>query len=245
MDNSSRTDPAAGGGGDDLRPMRREPLRLWDWFLPFFAMLAVLAAVYLLSGKGSTTAHLVFLFGYLSIACTFLPLPSAWLVILAAAPEAGGGFGLPPLLVATVGAIGTAIGNMHDYYLLTFLYKYEGVDRVRRTRWYGRVADWYNRAPFGTLAAGSFLPIPIDFVRLLAISEGYSRLRFVLGSLVGRWPRYFLFALMAREFNLTWQWVLGIAGATVALGMWRGLPPLVRKLQDRRRGRGNARETPE
>jgi len=244
MDNSSPTEPARGESGD-LRPMRREPLSLWEWFLPFFAMLAVLAIVYAVSGKGTTTAHLVLLFGYLSVACTFLPLPTAWLVILAAAPEAGGGFGLPPLVVATVGALGTAIGNMHDYYLLTFLYKYEGVDRVRRTRWYLRVAGWYNRAPFGTLAAGSFLPIPIDFVRLLAISEGYSRLRFVLGSLVGRWPRYFLFAMLAKEFNLTWQWVLGIAGATVALGLWRGFPPLVRKLQDRWRGRKTPKETTE
>jgi len=244
MDNSSRRDPAA-GEGEDFRPLRREPLRLWEWFLPFCAMLVVLAVVYATSGKGSTTAHLVFLFGYLSMACTFLPLPTAWLVILAAAPAAGGGFGLPPLLVATVGALGTAVGNMHDYYLLTFLYKYEGVDRVRRTRWYARVADGYNRAPFGTLAAASFLPIPIDFVRLLAISEGYSRLGFVLGSLVGRWPRYFLFAILAKEFNLTWQWVVGIAGATVVLGLWRGLPPLVRKMQDRRRGRKASKETSE
>lgn len=244
MDNSSPTESARGESGD-LRPMRREPLRLWEWFLPFFAMLAVLAIVYAVSGKRTTTAHLVLLFGYLSMACTFLPLPTAWLVILAAAPEAGGGFGLPPVLVATVGALGTAVGNMHDYYLLTFLYKYEGIDRVRRTRWYLRVADWYNRAPFGTLAAGSFLPIPIDFVRLLAISEGYSRLKFVAGSLVGRWPRYFLFAMLAKEFNLTWQWVLGIAGATVALGLWRGLPPLVRKLYDRWRDRRTPKETTE
>jgi membrane protein YqaA with SNARE-associated domain len=244
MANSSRPDPAP-GDPQDLRPIAREPLSLWAWFLPFFAMLAVLVAVYLISGKGSTTAHVVFLFGYLSVACTCLPLPTAWLAILAAAPEAGGGFGLHPLVVATVGALGTAIGNMHDYYLLTFLYKYEGVDRIRRTRWYLRVAGWYNRAPFGTLAAGSFLPIPIDFVRLLAISEGYSRLKFALGSLVGRWPRYLMFAVMAREFNLTWQWVLGIAGATVVLGMWRGLPPLVRKMHARRRAQQASEEKSE
>ena len=244
MVNSSRPDGAS-GDSCDLRPMQREPLRLWEWFLPFFGMLAVLVVVYLVSGKGSTAAHLVFLFGYLSVACTFLPLPTAWLVILAAAPEAGGGFGLHPLVVATVGALGTAVGNMHDYYLLTFLYKYEGVDRIRRTRWYLRVAGWYNRAPFGTLAAGAFLPIPVDFVRLLAISEGYSRLKFVLGSLVGRWPRYLAFAMLAREFNLTWQWVLGIAGATVALGLWRGLPPLVRKVRLRLRSRQGQEETSE
>ena len=146
------------------------------------------------------------------------------------APLDGGGCGLHPLLVATIGSLGTAVGNMHDYYLLTYLYKYKPVQRIRTKGWYKKVAAWYNRAPFGTLAAASFLPIPVDVVRLLAISEGYSRAKFVLGSLVGRWPRYFLFAFLADQFKLGWQWILGIAGATIVLGLWRGLPPLVKKM---------------
>jgi hypothetical protein len=90
------------------------------------------------------------------------------------------------------------------------------------------VATWYNQSPFATLAAASFLPIPVDFVRLLAISEGYNRFWFALGSFVGRWPRYFVFAIAADQFKLGWQWVLGIAGATIILGLWRGLPPIAR-----------------
>jgi membrane protein YqaA with SNARE-associated domain len=117
---------------------------------------------------------------------------------------------------------------MHDYYLLTYLYRFKTVQKVRKTRLYGRVAGWYNRAPFATLAAASFLPIPIDFVRLLAISEGYNRWKFALGSLVGRWPRYLAFAVLADQFKLGWQWVLGILGASLVLGLWRVLPPLVR-----------------
>jgi uncharacterized membrane protein YdjX (TVP38/TMEM64 family) len=102
------------------------------------------------------------------------------------------------------------------------------VQKVRATGLYRRVAKWYNRAPFATLAAASFLPIPIDFVRLLAISEGYSRWKFALGSLVGRWPRYLALAVLADQFKLGWQWVLGIAGVTVVFGLWRGLPPVAR-----------------
>jgi membrane protein YqaA with SNARE-associated domain len=240
MADSSPTDPAA--EERELRLLRHERLSLRAWFLPFFAMLAVLAAVYFLSGKGSTTAHVALLFGYLSLACTFLPLPTAWLVMWMGAPAEGGGCGLHPLLVATVGAMGTAVGNLNDYYLLTFLYQYKPVQKIRAYGWYRKVAAWYNRAPFGTLAAASFLPIPIDFVRLLAISEGYSRTKFVLGSLVGRWPRYFLFALAADQFKLGWQWIVGIAGATIVLGLWRGLPPLARKLADWLRRRRAARK---
>jgi len=231
MGDSSPSDTAA-DETQDLRLLRHERISLRAWFLPFAALLALLAGVYLLGGEGSTAAALVMLLAYLSLACTFLPLPTAWIVIWAAAPTEGGGLGLNPWVVATVGAAGTAIANMHDYYLVTFLYRYRSVRRIRTKGCYKRVAVWYNRAPFGTLAAASFLPIPIDFVRLLAISEGYSRVKFALGSLVGRWPRYLLFAILAEEFKLGWQWVVGILGATMVLGLWRGLPPVVRKIKD-------------
>jgi len=36
---------------------------------------------------------------------------------------------------------------------------------------------------------------------------------------------------------LGWQWVLGIAGATIVLGLWRGLPPILRWISAKMRGR--------
>jgi membrane protein YqaA with SNARE-associated domain len=227
--------------GVELRLLRHESISLRAWFLPFFALMAVLLAVWWFSGRGSTVAAMAFFFGYLSVACTFFPVPTSWIILWAAAPASGGGLGLPPLVVATVGAAATAIANMHDYYLVTFLYRYERIRRVRATSFYRRFADWYNRAPFGTLAAASFLPVPVDFIRLLAISEGYHRLKFALGSLVGRWPRYLAFAILADRFQLSWQWILGIAGATVVLGLWRGLPPLVQKITEAIRARRGAK----
>ncbi len=184
-------------------------------------------AVRLACGSTSHAGVLAGIFAYLSVACTFCPLPTTWLIIWAAAPVDGGGLGLSPWIVATGGALATAIANMHDYYLLTYLYRYKPVRKIRSTRLYLRVAKWYNRVPLATLVAAAFLPIPIDFVRLLAISEGYSRTKFALGSFVGRWPRYLAFALAADWFKLGWQWILGIAAATIVLGLWRGLPPLV------------------
>jgi len=233
MDDSSRTDaPAPAPDEVLLRLVRHEPLRFRPWFYSFILLLAVLAGVRVAWGDMSRAAVLAGLFAYLSIACTFCPLPTTWIILWAAAPTDGHGLGIHPLIVATGGAAATAIANLHDYYLLTFLYRYRPVRRVRQTGLYRRVAAWYNRSPFGTLAAASFLPIPIDFVRLLAISEGYDRVKFVLGSLVGRWPRYLLVALLAERFRLGWQWVLGILGATVVLGLWRGLPPLASRLRD-------------
>jgi len=236
------TAEAAGSDEVELRLTRREPLSFRAWFYPFILLLAVLVSVRLAYGDMSRAAVLAGLFAYLSIACTFCPLPTAWIIVWAAAPAEGGGLGFHPLVVASIGAAATAVANMHDYYLLTFLYRYRPIRRARATGLYRRVAAWYNRAPFGTLAAASFLPIPVDFVRLLAISEGYSRGKFVFGTLVGRWPRYFLFAFAAERFKLGWQWVLGIVGATVVLGLWRGLPPLIHKVGEWRRARRDARK---
>jgi len=230
MADSSTPDAAEDPRG--LHLARHERLSLVSWFVPFALLMALVGGVYLVGGEGSTAAGLAMLFAYLSLACTFLPLPTAWIVIWAAAPAAKGGLGLDPWVAASVGAAGTAVANMHDYYLLTFLYRYQAMRRIRTTGFYRRFADWYKRAPFGTLAAASFLPIPVDVVRLLAISEGYSRWRFALGSLVGRWPRYLLFAILADAFELGWQWVVGVLGATACLGLWRGLPPILRRIRN-------------
>ena len=225
----------------ELRLLRHEPIRFRAWFYPVTALLALLAGVRVLYPDTSLSLLAAY-FAYLSICCTFCPLPTTPVVLWAAAPAVGGGLGVPPLLVATLGAIGTAIANLHDYYLLTFLYRYKPVRRVRMTGLYKRFAAWYNRAPFGTLAAASFLPIPVDFVRLLAVSEGYSRVKFVLGSLIGRWPRYLLLAYLADRFDMTWQWVLGSGGATGVLGLGRGLPPLSQRIGRLRRAKHSGGE---
>jgi membrane protein YqaA with SNARE-associated domain len=236
---------SCGGNEVELRLTRHEAISYRAWFYPFILLLAVLAAVRIAYGDMSKAAVLAGLFAYLSIACTFCPLPTTWLVIWAAAPAAGQGLGIHPLLVATGGSVATAMANMHDYYILTFLYRYRPIRKVRTTGLYRRVAAWYNRSPFGTLAAASFLPIPVDFVRLLAISEGYSRTKFAVGSLVGRWARYFLFATLADRFELGWQWAAGIAGATVALGLWRGLPPILARARGALGAKDTEKETAE
>jgi len=223
----------------ELRLMHHEPIRFRAWFYPFILLLAVLAAIRVTYGTTSQTAILAAFLGYISIACTFFPLPTTPVVLALAVLLRESGPLVSVFGVATLGAIGTAIANMHDYYLLTFLYRYKPVRRVRQTGLYHRFAVWYGRAPFATLAAASFLPIPVDFVRLLAISEGYNRVKFALGSLIGRWPRYLLFAWLADRFNLGWQWILGIAGATIVLGMWRGLPPIIRWIGSKIRTHSN------
>jgi membrane protein YqaA with SNARE-associated domain len=210
----------------ELRLERGARLNFRLWFYPF-AM--TFAALVLLARHGSDVLgpwpHLATLLAYMSLACTFLPLPTTPVVMLAASPA---GPGLDPLLVALAATAGTCAANLHDYYLVTFLYRYRPVRRVRRTRFYEKAAGWFERAPFAVLTAASFLPIPVDVVRLLAISQGYPRGRFTLASAVGRLPRYFLLAYFAQRFSLGWQWILAVLGVTAVFGLWRGVPRIAR-----------------
>ena len=216
----------------ELRLRRAAQINFRAWFYPFVVALGLLI--------GATTQHAVDLgragvaaglLAYMSLACTFCPLPTTPVVLLAAAPSAAGGLGLNPLLVAALCTLGTCVANLHDYYIITFLYCYRPVRRVRRTRLYEQAALWFERAPFATLAAASFVPIPVDVVRLLAISQGYPRGRFALASCLGRFPRYLALAWLAERFNLGWQWILAILAVTVLIGLWRGLPRIIRALR--------------
>jgi len=213
----------------ELRLKGAAQLNFRAWFYPF---VAAFAAMVLLArqpaGRYGTLPAWSLLLAYMSLACTFWPWPTTWLVMFAAVPD---GLGLDPVAIAGVCTLGTCIANLHDYYLVTFLYRYRPVRKIRRTRLYQRAATWFDRAPFATLTAASFLPIPIDVVRLLAISQGYPRWRFVAASALGRGPRYLLLAVLAERFSLGWQWILAVLVATVLVGLWRGVPRIARTLK--------------
>jgi membrane protein YqaA with SNARE-associated domain len=165
--------------------------RAWFWcFVAVFAGAAALVVGRVIPGQ---YANLVGYFLYMALACTFFPLNTLWIVLWLATQ-------FPAWLVAGVGAVGTSLANLNDYYLLSYLFEFDRVKRLRERRGYQSAVAWFDRAPLLTLTAFSFLPIPVDVVRLLAISRRYSRLRFTAASFLGRFPRYYLLAL-------GWQWL--------------------------------------
>jgi len=202
-------------GGDGLA-LRR-------WFYPYVGALAALLAA---QGAGFLPVRFSILtvyFVYMALAGTFCPLPTAAPVMYVATMW-------NPLLVTLLGTVGTGLANLHDYHILTFLLRRKRIALLRQTRWYVRAEAWFRRAPFVTLAAASFLPIPVDVVRLLAISARYPRLRFALASVVGRAPRYAMLAYLADGLNMSIQTILLVLAATVLFGLTRGLPRLIRQI---------------
>lgn len=218
-------------------------LRVWFvFFVLWMSGLAGLALAMFARGEAAQPAALVawvlaLACFYLSLCNVFLPLPTAWIILFLASPEAGL-FHSPAvavLVVAAVGTAGTIIANLNEYHVLNVLLRYGLGRRVRATRVYAWAIRWFDAAPFRTLALIGFIPIPIDAVRWLAALRQYSRVRFALAYALGRGSRYVLFATFSVFMHLSAVQILAIQIGLVILavgGRWlwsrarRAAPPV-------------------
>jgi uncharacterized membrane protein YdjX (TVP38/TMEM64 family) len=210
--------------------VRSRPISIAKWFSAFGAYIAVLSLLLLWTANGGQESlkDLVFFTIYVSFACTFCPLPILWIFLWIARDHS-------PLVIALLGSIATCIANLHDYHILNSLLRWKRLSRARDARWYKRGAEWFSRYPFWTLAGANFLPLPVDFVRLLAISTGYSRIAFTLANFIGRFPRYLILAVLGYELKLSNKAILIVLLATVTIAAIKSLPKLKDRIKNRHR----------
>lgn len=215
--------------------VERPPAGTRVWFAVFLAWMIGWAALAVLaferSQQGDVLALRAWLLAlmcfYLSLCNSFLPLPTAWIVLVAASPD----YALVQTgwlrvgLVAGLSTLATVVANLNEYHLLAYLLRFGLGRRIRRTRVYGWAIGWFDRAPFQVLTLIAFIPIPIDAVRWLAILRGYPRVRFALAYAAGRGPRYLLFAGCSVLLALSaWQILLiqlaMVAAAVLGRSVW-------------------------
>ncbi len=178
---------------------------------------------------------------YLSICCTFCPLPTGWIVAGVATREAavaGGISGnvavvalLTTVTVALVGAIGSTIANLNDYHVMTWMLRHHRIAKLRHTRTYRLSARWFAKSPFFILVLFNIIPIPVDVIRMLATTYRYPRGRFAGANFVGRFIRYAVIAFVTWFFNLGWIAVVALLGVAVLLATHRLAPPIKRLLR--------------
>ena len=150
-------------------------------------------------------------FLYLCLACQFIPLPTIPAIALVAKV-------FHPVFVAVVGAAGTSIANLNDYAILGWLFRNKKVKKVRDIRTYRRLLYYFDKQPFLTLTVGAFLPIPIDVVRLMAISRAYTFWKYILAAFVGRVPRYLIIAYLGKELSPKYILILFAISSLPAIG---------------------------
>jgi membrane protein YqaA with SNARE-associated domain len=206
------------------------PLGLRLWFGVFLSWMAGLFAIALLMfGRyeaGDTAALGLWILAltgfYVSLCNSLLPLPTAWIILLAASDDVRlfDSALLRIAVVALLGGTATMIANLNEYHLLRYLFRARLGARLRGTRTYRWAVRWFDVAPLQTLTLFAFLPIPVDVVRWLAILRGYSRLRFAVAYWLGRTPRYALLAGLAVAVHLgAWEIFLIQVAIVLLLGM--------------------------
>ncbi len=175
---------------------------------------------------------------YVSMCCTFLPLPANVMVSAVAIQQ----FAPYPtniwattLAVATVGAWASMMANLLDFHLFTLMLRHKGIARVRHTRLYERSARWFASQPFAILVVFNILPIPIDVVRMLAATCRYALLPFAAANFLGRWFRYAVLAFVTYKLAEL-GWVATVALLAVAVVM--AAPKLLGRWLHRRRAGG-------
>jgi len=169
---------------------------------------------------------------YTSLCCTFLPLPTGWIAAATATREAAVGSNIwsTTLLVATVGAIGSTVANLNDYHIFTWLLRSKHVARVRNSRAYRASAHWFANSPFLIIAGFNLVPIPVDVIRMLAITFRYPRLPFAAANFVGRFLRYGIIAFVTYYWDLGWVAPAVLLATAAVLGAGRVVPMIVRTL---------------
>ncbi len=230
------------------RYARGDGLNLRLWFAGYLACLTILTLAALwgmgeMDGTSPALGWAVWVFAgyafYLALCCTFFPAPTTWVVMFAASDMVAAQIGMEDLawlrvvIVAIIGAAATGLANLNEYHIFAYLLRKRRVAKFRQTRFFHKASDWFHAGPFWILTLFSFLPIPVDVIRWLAITARYPRGRFFLASFLGRWFRYAIWALAAVGFELgTWQ----IVTIQVVLAAMALLRVLIRVIGRRRRG---------
>ena len=226
--------PSGGVPAAPAAPAVLGELRYRLWFICFGAWLVVLALAsrwgsHQIDQSGSALGWAVWMLAltalYLSLCCSFFPAPTTWIILLAASDMIAGqagivGYGPARLAaVATVCAVASSLANLNEYYIIAFLARHHRIAKIRQTRLYGKASGWFHESPFWILTLFSFLPIPVDVIRWLAVLARYDRAKFFLANFVGRWFRYAVCALVSLGMNLTPRQILVIQAVLVGIAL--------------------------
>ena len=192
----------------------RDSISVTRWFAIFFAVLFSAIALLWMNLKNSpivTDSYDEFkesvklaspgvkllIFGiYQTIACTFVPLYTGWIVSAMALQSVAltSSEWSTVLLVALVGATASTLANLNDYHIFTLALRSKRVAKIRNTRMYIWAQNHFQQAPFLITLLFNVAPIPVDVSRLVAAINRYNRGHFAVANFAGRFIRYTIIA---------------------------------------------------
>lgn len=165
--------------------------KIFEWLLLFF-IVALSISVFVFRDKvtslGSWGYGGLFLLCYLSNCTVFLPAPGLMVVISFAQA-------MSPIIVATLGAAGTTLGEMSGY---AFGHAGQSVS-VR----FQKVVEWFSeriRNVNVLIFVLALLPLPLfDFAGIYAGGTKVKMWKFILACFIGKWLKMYIYAVAATQ----------------------------------------------
>lgn len=109
-----------------------------------------------------------------------------------------------PLAVAVAAVAGTLIACFVDYRAINHAFQNPRIKRTRESDVYKGAVHYFMKAPFFAIWFAALVPfIPFYIFRILSPASGYPFQRYLVAVFLGRFPRYFFFALIGNLLNLT------------------------------------------
>lgn len=136
--------------------------------------------------------ELLFFFLVFSVSCNFIPFPTYLLVIYIS-------HDFSPYLITILGSVGATIAGLMEYNFFSILLRFDKISRIRNNGHYKKYAAYFGKSPFVSILIASFLPLPFDFIRIMAITQKYSKWRFASATFLGRIPRIFIVAYLGKQ----------------------------------------------
>jgi MoaA/NifB/PqqE/SkfB family radical SAM enzyme/membrane protein YqaA with SNARE-associated domain len=96
-----------------------------------------------------------------------------------------------------VAAVATAVYMYMEYlnwHLYRWILAFDRFAALRDRRWMQRSVHTFSRFPFLTVMLFAFTPLPFWAVRVVAVLGNYNISRFMLATMIGRAPRFYIYA---------------------------------------------------
>jgi uncharacterized membrane protein YdjX (TVP38/TMEM64 family) len=122
-----------------------------------------------------------------------------------------------PLLIAFVGILGILYVEFLNFHLYRRVLHLASFSPARESRFVRVTVRLFERAPFFTVWLCAWSPLPYWAVRVVAPLAGYPIHRYLLATLLGRFPRLWFFAALGLYWNVSAPVLSAVAFGTIAL----------------------------
>ena len=138
-----------------------------------------------------------------------------------------------PLILSIIGTLGTIVAGILDYFIFVPILTHQSSNSIRSSNMYEKIERWFSYKPFLTISIAGFTPIPFFPFKVLAFASRYPLPKYIGALVVGRFPRYFVLALIGYYFHIP-GWMLVTVFVIIILTLLPGLSRVIKKAADSR-----------